>query len=130
MKKSRKRIALILAVVMMMVSILPAVALAAGTLVGVGSGIGKNTNYVVSTGKPVLDTAGYYDVTITLQREVRSGVYENIDSKTYSNQYGLGSSHTLSTSLSGLTPGYYRSYVTATAGGVTKTAACSAIYLP
>lgn len=130
MKKSRKRIALILAVVMMMVSILPAVALAAGKLAGVGAGISKSASYVSCTGKPALDTPGYYDVTITLQREVRSGVYENIDSKTYTNQYGVGSLHTLSTSLSGLTPGYYRSYVTATAGGVTLSNYCSAISLP
>ncbi len=130
MKKSRKRIALILAVVMMMVSILPTVALAAAKLTGVGAGISNGSSYVTSHGKPVLSELGYYDVTITLQREVRSGVYENIDSKTYSNQYGAGSTHTLSTSKSGLTPGYYRAYVTATAGGVTLSNYCSAISIP
>ncbi len=130
MKKSRKRIALILAVVLMMVSILPTIALAVATLTGVGSSIGNGTNYITCTGTPVLSEPGYYDVTITLQREVRSGVYEKIDSKTYSNQYGVGSTHTLSTAKSGLTPGYYRAYATATAGGVTLSYGCSAISIP
>ncbi|MEL7623456.1 MAG: hypothetical protein AAGU12_07710 [Clostridiales bacterium] len=130
MKKSRKRIALILAVVMMMVSILPTVAMAAATLTGVGAGINKGTSYITCYGTPVLSQLGYYNVTITLQREVRSGVYENIDSKTYSNQYGAGSEHTLSTAKSGLASGYYRAYVTATAGGVTLSNYCSAISIP
>ncbi len=130
MKKSRKRMALILAVVMMVVSILPAVALAAATLTGVGAGISNGSSYITCYGTPVLSEIGYYDVTVTLQREVRSGVYENIDSKTYKNQYGIGSSHSLSTAKAGLTPGYYRAYATATAGGVTLSYGCSAISIP